>query len=250
MNNAKARFILSSYRSDGSDARDPVFRDALDQASHDSELKDWFANERQTDEAIRRKLNSIAVPSSLLDDLLTVTSVTAQRSYWRRSVAPWLAMAAALVVLLGGAYWLTPIRQPALAFHSYPQVAAWFLHRPFSLDYKAASLQEANLWLRHNHDRSAPMPPPHIQAAALDGVGCKIFNWHGTDVLLLCFFLEDGRVAHYFTMDADQLPGVPPMSSEPQWAQEGEYATGTWSDGRHAYVLAMAGSVDELQALL
>lgn len=250
MNNAKARFVLRSYRSDGSDARDPIFRDALDQAEHDPELKNWFANERQSDEAIRRTLNRIDVPSSLLDDLLAVTSVTAPQSFWRRSAGIWLAMAAALVLMLGGVYWLIPARQAALAFHAYPQVASSFLHQPFSLDYKAANLQEANLWLRQTHDRSAPQPPPHLQTAALDGVGCKMFNWQGTDVLLLCFFLEDGRIAHFFIMEADQLPDTPAMPTAPQWAQEGKYATGVWSDGRHAYVLAMAGSVDELEALL
>ncbi len=250
MNNTKARFILSAYRSDGSDARDPVFRDALDQAEQDPELKEWFANERQTDEAIRHKLNSVDVPSSLLDDLLAVTSVTTQRAFWRRSASTWLAVAAALVLMLGGAYWFMPARQPDLAFHTFPQVVSSFLHRPFSLDYKAANLQEANLWLRHTHDRSAPQPPAHLQTAALDGVGCKMFNWQGADVLLLCFFLEDGRVAHFFIMEADQLPDAPAMPTAPQWAQEGQYATGVWSDGRHACVLAMAGSVDELQTLL
>ena len=250
MNNAKARFILRSYRSDGSDAQDPVFREPLHQAGRDPELKAWFESERKTDDAIRRKLDSVDAPSDLLDDLLAVTSVSAHRSFWRRTAKTWLAAAAVLILSLGGAYWFLPPAQPALAFTAYPEAVSGFLHRPFALDYKATSLQEADLWLRRNFDRSAPTPPPHLQAAALDGVGCKMFNWQGEDVLLLCFFLDDGRIAHYFIMEADQLPDTPGSPTAPQWAQQGRYATGVWSDGRHAYVLAMDGGIDELQTLL
>jgi len=250
MNNVKAKYILGSYRCGGEDARDPVFAEALDQATRDPDLHTWFEQERQCDDIIRAKLNAVIPPASLKDDILATASVTTSRSFWRRHVGhSALAIAAALMMLVGGMLWVGHHSQPGLALHTFPNVASAFLQQPFNLDHKAGDLDDAQMWMATNYATETPPTPDTIRAMRHKGVGCKKFDWKGQDVLLMCFFLEDGRVAHYFVMDADALPDAQ-HAIEPQWAQSGKYATGTWSDGERAYVLAMAAPVDELKGIL
>jgi hypothetical protein len=42
MTNESAKFLLSAYRPNGTDAHDPVFKEALEQAPCDPELATWF----------------------------------------------------------------------------------------------------------------------------------------------------------------------------------------------------------------
>ncbi len=52
MTNDEARFILRSFRADGSDASDPVFGDALRRADQDPALRAWLEHERSVDRAL------------------------------------------------------------------------------------------------------------------------------------------------------------------------------------------------------
>ena len=53
MTNHEAKFILRSFRADGSDASDPTFRDALARADRDPGLRAWLEHERELDRALR-----------------------------------------------------------------------------------------------------------------------------------------------------------------------------------------------------
>lgn len=247
MNNAKAKFILRSYRSSGEDARDPAFREALEQADRDPGLKGWLQREMELDDVIRTRLAGVPAPASLLDDILATQVVTTARTFRRYSRR--LAMAAAIVMLAAGT-WITVYHvQPALSHDAFPRMASSFLSKPFQLEHTAGNLEDARAWL---HARNVAWDIPATDAmetAATSGIGCRPIQWKGREVYLFCFFLEDGNVVHYFIMETDALPdartGEPPL-----WARHGQYTTVSWADERYTYVLAGKGEISGLQALL
>lgn len=244
MNNDNARFILRSYRASGADGRDPVFAEALEHASRDPELEAWLAEERSADRVIQTKLASIPPPASLRGDILSALTVTTARSFWRRPRG-WLAVAAALAVVIGGTMIArTSFVGPSLSLAAFPEVAATFVSGPIHLEKVAASLDEVRQWMGTMPALSDAGIPSSLQGAVSAGVGCKSFSWRGQKVALLCFEMEDGRIAHFFVMDARDLPGVE-GSEAPQVARHGEWITTTWVEGDFAYVLASSSPLKE-----
>lgn len=71
MDKEQARFILRSYRPDGSDGRDPEFAEALKLAHEDIELGQWLANERTFDAAFAAALAEVKLPVALCKNILT-----------------------------------------------------------------------------------------------------------------------------------------------------------------------------------
>jgi hypothetical protein len=249
MNNTDAKSILRSFRPDGQDAADPAFRPALDQADRDPELRNWFHDERALDQVVSGRLNEVEPPAGLLHEILAIQAV-APVPFLRGRGRRWLALAAVFVLLLGGAlHWLA-YSGPAPSFDAFPGQAARILGRPFQLDVTAAGLDEATQWLQARRAAWDLPVSEHLAAAAERGVGCKTFRWQGRELFLVCFFLDDGSVAHLVMMDADALRDVPGADRAPQWARHGSYTTAAWTDGDRAYVLASKTNMAELQALL
>ncbi len=252
MNNAKAKFILRSYRSNGEDANDPAFREALEQAEHDPALNAWLREEQEMDDSIRSKLNDTPVPEDLLDDILATQSITVSRSFWRQG-RTWMAMAALVMALFGGYFMISPHQpQPAVSFQTFPEMAAAFASHDFELDMEAANTHQAKEWAQSKLiSRDIPVSDRLRQMGDNRGVGCKYFDWEGEDVLLLCFFLEDGSQVHYFVMDIQNLPDVPETGHElPQWAKYGEWTTASWADSERAYVVASKSDRENMVSLL
>jgi hypothetical protein len=70
MDKEQARFILRSFRPDGTDADNRDFAEALAMAARDRELGEWLAAERAFDASFAVALSSIELPQSLRDDIL------------------------------------------------------------------------------------------------------------------------------------------------------------------------------------
>lgn len=70
MDKEQARFILRSFRPDGSDVNDKDFSEALALAMEDRELGEWLAEERAFDAAFADALGAVSLPDSLKSDIL------------------------------------------------------------------------------------------------------------------------------------------------------------------------------------
>jgi len=70
MDKEQARFILRSFRPDGADANDADFAAALQLATQDRELGQWFAEERASDADFSRALHAIELPDNLRNEIL------------------------------------------------------------------------------------------------------------------------------------------------------------------------------------
>ena len=87
MTNQDAKLVLSAYRPNGADARDPFFEQALQQAKRDPELMEWFEKQRAFDCVMVAKLRTIEPPAGLNSQILA--GLRAIRVP-RHSVSPWL----------------------------------------------------------------------------------------------------------------------------------------------------------------
>jgi hypothetical protein len=65
MTNRDAKRVLNAYRPSNREARDPFFRDALEQVMRSPKLGKWFVLERVIDDAIVAKLRGIEPPVGL-----------------------------------------------------------------------------------------------------------------------------------------------------------------------------------------
>jgi hypothetical protein len=82
MRNECAKFLLSAYRPNGADARDPVFKEALEQVQRDPVLARWFREQRDFDEMISAKLRLVEPPAGL--ETVTFVAGTSGRIYKNR----------------------------------------------------------------------------------------------------------------------------------------------------------------------
>jgi hypothetical protein len=70
MDKEQAKFILQSFRPDGTDVNDSDFTEALAMAIHDRELGEWLAGERAMDAAFANSLAAVRIPETLREDIL------------------------------------------------------------------------------------------------------------------------------------------------------------------------------------
>lgn len=242
MDKEEAKFILSACRPGDQDAEDSQFQEALELARTDEELGAWLEREKALDTAISAQLLKSPVPEDLRDSLLAGHRLV--RVPFRKRRAGILAAAAAVVLLLAsGAAWLR-IQQ---GFTGYRSAMVQTLEQLDSLDMRSDEVREIRAWLTERHGHADFQIPESI--SKLSGLGCRILEWRGHKVTLICFKDSESKlhdVVHLLVLDRDALPN-PPEAPTPRYAQVGNLATAGWSDRNHTYVLAGHGKSDNLK---
>lgn len=246
MNNREAKFVLSAYRANGSDAGDPAMADALAQARNDPALNAWFAREQAHDAAMTAKLREIAPPAGLREAIMAgmragQSSRPIKRRQWQRPI--WLAMAATIALLLSVAAWwrLAPVRGGTL-----DEFATNFVARGFMLAKRSADVAELKTWLA---ERRGPLPaelPGHFDR--LRALGCRALNFQNRDVSLVCFE-RDGKEFHVFVARREDFPERP-LRSAPEFSTRRNLVAAAWSDARNHYVVVSDAAMAELKQLL
>ena len=204
MNRDEAKFILRACHLGGKDADDPQFRDALEMVKRDPVLAEWFAREQALDSRLSEKFRVFPVPADLKGQLLAARKVMPSRAWWRRpawiAAAACIVLAAVLTILL-----LRPAAKPNFAeFRSYVADTTAKLD---DLDLMSRDMTELRQWLQN---RGAP--GDFIIPSRLNGkssIGCRVFDWRGQHVSLVCFNLENGHEVHLFVIDRATLRDAP-----------------------------------------
>lgn len=234
MNNEEAKLILQAYRSGGQDAGDPQFREALEQVQRDPELARWFANEQALDSRISAKLKaSITPPVHLKSQLLAQRKIVRPIVWWRKPA--WQLAAAACLALLVtvAAVWFNTNRNDG--FTKYRAAMADFAgHKLDRLDIMSRDVEEVRRWLAGKESHGDLVLP-----AGLNGrppLGCRLLDWDGHKVSLICFELENKQMAHLLVVDSAAFKDAPTES--PVFRQVGDVATASWSRGGKTYVIA------------
>lgn len=252
MNRDEAKYILRAYRADGQDASNPLFCEALELVKCDPELAQWFAEEQALDIPIAKKLSTFPIPPGLKAQLLAARKITPLPRWWQRPA--WRAAAACFVLLLGLGVFL--IQQSAhrdfgqgrTLFVQYRDTMADFAgNKLLRLDHKSRDVQEIRQWLTQKNAHGDLLLPAGLDG--LPGIGCRVLDWNGKTISLMCLELADRRKAHLLVIDRATFQDAPPDS--PQFVQVGNVATVTWSQADKTYVLACKGGTEpELRRLL
>ena len=237
MNNQEAQLILRAYRPGGEDASDPIMAEALEQARHDPELQKWIAREQAVDASIQGKLRTaIVVPPELKANLLALQKIARSKSWWRRPV--WLAAAASVALLLGmSSFWLRPGSSDQLGSFRLAMVR-YSLQKHEHVAFETSDMTKIKIWLQ-----SRDMKPDFDLPSGLRGQaakGCRVVDWKGQKVALICFVLPDGSHVDLFAMDRAGFPSLA-RSGEVEFAQAGALMTAAWIKGDRVYLLTGNG---------
>jgi hypothetical protein len=246
MNRDEAKYILRSYDLNGRDAGDPQFQEALEMLKRDPELGDWFTQEQSMDKKLSERFRVFPVPPDLKDRLLAARKIVPHRNWWQRlsllsAAAASLALLGVLAVLPGRA----PGKKQFAEYRSYiVETAAKLDH----LDIRTSDLAQIREWLGVHRAPEDFAIPGKLNGRS--SVGCRVFAWNGQKISLICFELENKKVAHLFVMDSSVLTNLP-AGGIPHFQTAGDgIATASWSDAQRIYILALEQGEQDLKRLL
>lgn len=180
MDKEQARFVLRSFRPDGSDVDDKDFAEALALAMENRELGEWLAEERSFDASFANALSSIPLPDTLRQDILGC--LAGERGDFPQAEDSWDA------ALIGA---IASIQPPAAlrdeiiaamdrtALAKKPSQPLW---RRFSLPLAAAAGVALAFLLTRNNTQStsiasnAPVPVDVVQAGFIRAYESPLFS--------------------------------------------------------------------------
>jgi len=243
MDNLTAKEILSAYRPAGTDARDPVFRGALDQCRRDPALKTWQQDQQAFDARMSAHLNSLRAPESEKEALLATLSLSTQPSFWNR--APRLLLPLAAALLLGVGLLVHRVRTPSFVWEPGALAVSSLSRDMRPLDYETKDALSMKAWLAA---QGAPVPaslPLLLQEAVVNG--CKLFDdGRGNTISMLCFSIGNEMV-HVFVFDENTRHYVN-LSAE-RWQTERGWHLRALPQNGLMLAIATRGNTDSLNAI-
>jgi hypothetical protein len=246
MNSQQAKFILQGYRSNGADAGDAIFCEALEHARNDPALHVWLAREQAFDSAISGKLTEVRPPAGLREAILAGARVTASeapgRVWWRQS--KWLAMAAGIALIFAITLTLRPksaIANNALTGFALADARHAETHggRGEEVGVLQAALSEPSARLGGN------LP---VDFASLRKTGCRTLGFRGRDVLEVCF-QRNGVWFHCYISQRIDFPALA-AATVPVVADQDGVSSATWANAGHLYVVVSETGRSALEKLL
>jgi hypothetical protein len=204
MTREEAEELLSALRPHGTDATDPIFREALELASSDSDLGAWLARQQEFDRMLIEELSSIRPPEGLRETILQSLREPARPLQFWRNAWPALAAAAVLVAFFLSQQ-VTTLRNPSSRFQSfYSDALAMVEVRPMpKLDLETASLAITQAFIEQHDAPRLGQLPPKLQSMAT--AGCRVFVWRQHLASLTCFCLPSGNLLHLVVIDEKAL---------------------------------------------
>lgn len=198
------------------------------------------------DEVIARKLEQITAPDGLRERLLAVRPTKTPVPVPVVKVAPnrrrrsWGVTALAAVLVLGllatGIYLGAGRGGAANEGDSLALASAEFaelLNSGFGLEMRSGDLAEIEQWYAARNAGSAVAVPAELRERL--PVGCREIEWEGQRGALICFKLEDGRLAHLVVLPSGAFENPP--GSEPVVARVAGWERSAWSADGMTYLV-------------
>jgi len=246
VDNQQAKEILLRYRPGTTDATDPEFAAALEQAKRDVELGRWFERHCAFQSAIRDRFRQLTAPPDLKEKILADCRPAAVVLWWQRPVFQTLAAAAAIVLLIGLAYiWTQPGEDKSFAALRNRVVRN--AQRGYVMDITTTNLVEIRRYLATREAHADYVLPAPLEK--LPGDGGAVLHWHNKKVSMVCFALGNRNDLFLFVVERSDVPDAP-AADEPEFTRIGKLTAASWSKGDKAYVLAGAGDEQFLRKYL
>jgi hypothetical protein len=244
MTSHQARLMLQACRPGGEDAQDPFYAEALAQVHRDPELARWFEAEQELDAAIAAKLKCLPLPADLKADILAGGTATGFKPRWRQAR---LATAAAVALLLAvAATWLRAPAPPEFAAFR-DETLGRAITEPEHLAFASRNLADIRQWLRGRGIKGDIDLPAGLSGLTIHG--CRIMDWNGEKVALICLVPEGKPHVDMLVIDRIRFRNfTPPVT--PAVGRSGELAIAVWKRGGKTYLLAGKMDTDQLRALL
>ena len=237
MDSRIAKEILLRYRPGTTDASDPEFAEALKQAKRDFELGRWFAQHQAFHDTIRDRFKQLPVPAGLKEDILAAYQPAVIPVWWQQPAFQALAAAAAIVLLIGAAFFWSQPREDR-SFAAFQSRVVRTAQRGYAMEITTTNLGEIRRYLAAQGAYA-----DYVLSASLEklpGDGGAVLRWHNKPVSMVCFDLGNHNDLFLFVASRADLPDAP-SASEPQFAQIGKLTAASWSTGDRTYVLAGQG---------
>jgi len=250
---SKVREILSAYRAGGPETEEPLFKQAKAAAAADPELAQWWAEQQEFDRVIATKLAGAEVPRDLQARIMAqkerapsqIERHLSVRSGWSRGLLLAAASIVALAVIFSswrGAF------QPAASLADFRDEMVSFVRLDPPLDVESSQLARLTAFLQEHGAPAQLHLPEKLQQ--LDAVGCRRLRYRGQEVALVCFKRADGELVHMFAIDRSAFAKRKGNRTDPDFVLEKDWATASWAEGDHVYLLATKGSRETLQQYL
>ncbi len=257
MTREEARLILQSCRRGGQDAADPQCAKALALAKQDPELAAWFARQQKFDALVGGSLRQVRAPAHLKAEILALgksdeSPAESPVSIWWRglfswtSPVPWAVAAVVGVLLSLAVYWKRPESPARFADFSARMVQA-ALNDQHHVDAGAGDMKQAVAWLGAHHGEDNLVLPAALNGNGL--MGCRVLEWHGQKVSMLCYQLHGSTHVDLFVAEATMFTDAPPPD-RPRFASSAGMPTASWSHDGKAYLLVGHGDAAVLEQLL
>jgi hypothetical protein len=261
MNRDEAKLILQSYRPGGQDAADSHFAEALALAKIDSDLAAWFAAEQKFDARVSGGLQKVRVPAQLKKEIRarqkksqspkesflskSLISIWWRNLFLRQSPVAWGFAALILVVLSLTIFW----KKPDASFVNYStQMVNTAMIDKHHIDAKADDAKQALAWLSaHRGENNLVLPPTFISKNG--SVGCRVLDWHGQKISMLCYILKNSAHVDVFVAEANMFPDAP-TQDQPQFASRGGMPTASWTHDGKVYLAVSHSDETILKNLL
>lgn len=240
----EAKFILSAFRSNGSDTGNAAFCDALRMADGDPKLREWFAQSRAHDAAVAGKLREIMPPAGLREKVLAGARVSdSQRSSglgWG-----WIAgLAAAAAVAIGVFSFRAPVRP-----ESGSAALGAFAINDMVTERHGGSGEPAGALVATLQTQGARMPvADQIDFDRLRETGCRTLNFAGHDLVEVCFWRQGAQYHLYVTRRDGPIGNS--VAKAPAFISAVAGAAVVWADDRFDYAVASRAGVEALRTLL
>jgi len=255
MNKEEAKFILSGLRPGARGADDPRLAQALALAEADPELKQWLEEQQGFDRAMIERIGQVQPPPDLQSAILAGIRLSQPLPWWQRRA--FLATAAVLVLLAALSVTVNIWDHSSESTFAQSEVDTFRsamieqIGRLNQLDFVSAEAVSLRTWLSLHAGDSDYVVPAGLDETRT--IGCKILDFRGQRVTLICFGAEPGEMkptAHLFVLETEAASVDTRPESEPRIAAQGEWTTATWQEGSRTYLLATLGGKQAVQSLL
>lgn len=243
MTSEQAKFILQACRPGGEDSADPAFIEALAQAERDPALKAWLERERAFDSQVIAKCKRIAPPENLRSAILAGARVSRRpRTAWKTWLGIGLAASFALVFGLTA---IDRLSGPDAYLDELVQHGLTEMSGPHPRGQPLDKYGELGVLLRDPTRKLAGDMP--IDLDHLREIGCRSLEVAGKEVFEICF-RRDSFYHLYIAQRSDF--SCRECEIEPMFRERGEFASVSWVDDDHVFVLVSRAGLDAVKKVV
>ncbi|MDB6028283.1 MAG: hypothetical protein JWM68_4506 [Verrucomicrobiales bacterium] len=229
MNHAEAKKALALYRP-GIDDKDPEIREALQVANADPELRQWLAEHKRFQAAVRGKFQEIPVPASVRERILAKKKIVRPTFPSRQTL--WLASAALVLFFAVIAVLFKPNGSNRFADYESRMVRGAL--REYRMDLVTSDLAQIRLAMASRGAPSQFSLPKGLSKLSVVGGGA--LKWRSNPVTMVCFDRGDKQMLFLFVLSRSAVKDSP--APKPEITRISRLQSASWTEGEQIYVLA------------